>query len=260
MNKKIWNYFDKFYIITLKDKNVNKIKRNLNKVGIENYEILRYKGAKKRSNVSVNSTLYDLMMHNNYDKTAANIKSNHLKTMKKAYNLGLNNIVILEDDALFDIPFNYDKLKIIIKWLENNSWDIFFFGNCPWPPISIIQNKHIVKPLYPLLAHCYSINRNGIKNILSNDNISKKIHIDKIFAYSKLKLYAVYPSISKQYIAPAIYREIIKKIGINIDFNNIVYIMETLGIIMPLLIFILIIYIIKYIYRIYFNNKYDIYI
>jgi hypothetical protein len=238
-----WDYFDKWYIITLKGKNIDPIIKNLKKVGITNYEILRFTPADKTINVSHHLSLYDLVSHNTWDETAENIGNNHMSVIKKGIQNNFDNIVILEDDAMFFTPHDTSKLKEVIKWLKNNIWDIFYFGHCPWPiPLSYIQNLNIVRTYSPLLAHCYCLSKQGMKNALKYKRQTKIKQIDQIYADSSLKMYAIYPSISYQETAPAIYKEIVKRTGINVDFNNLVYILETLAILIPIIVLSLIIY------------------
>ena len=247
MRKNIWEYFDKWYIITLVDRDISQLEKNLLLSNVTNYEILRYTPAKKTNNAPIKATMFELLMHTTCDETAQNITQNHLSTIQKAYDNGFQNVVILEDDAEFKTPIDNKKIENVSKWLSVNDWDLFFFGHCPWPiPLSILKNRDIVQPYSALLAHCYCLSRNGMRTILKYGEEMKKngkwIHTDKIYQVVPLKKYAIFPSISYQNKSPAILKEIFDRIGINLPYNKIFTILEVIAVLLPIIILILIIY------------------
>jgi hypothetical protein len=117
-------FFDKWYIITINNKNDERITNNLRSIDVSNFEILRYEPAKKIDNVNKNSSLLQLFSHNSWDETSENIYQNHLSTIERGILENRKNIVILEDDA--EIILKPNKLKKLVKWLDNNEWDISF--------------------------------------------------------------------------------------------------------------------------------------
>jgi hypothetical protein len=237
------NYFDKWYIITLHDTDMIDISKNLKRAGVKEFEILRYTPAIKKKNTPKNASLYELLSHTTCDETAKNILDNHVATIRKAYSNKYNNVVILEDDARFQLPINKNKIKRVVDWLKRNYWEIFFFGHCPWMiPFSTFQTKDIVQPYSALLAHCYVLNRKGMYNVLKKIDrfflSSLKIkQIDMVFSSSNMYKYAIFPSISYQNKAPAIYKSILKKIGIKLPYNSIFYMLELIAVLIPLLLF-----------------------
>ena len=244
-------FFDKWYIITIDNKNDNRITNMLQNINVSNFEIVRYKPVTKIINVNKNNSLYELISHNSWDETSENIFQNHLLTIEKGIRENRRNIVILEDDAIINTTTS--KLYRLANWLEqnNNNWDIFFLGHCPWPPISLPVNSFIVKPFFPMLAHAYIINGRSMKNVLNNFKQYKKTHFDKIFSLTNFKMYACFPSISCQTKPPAIFKEIMERINLNMDFNKLCYILEILSIILTFtLTFILILLLVYIIYKV----------
>ncbi|MDC0230795.1 hypothetical protein OAK19_02425 [Aureispira] len=244
---KLWTFFTKIIIITIPNsKRINALKENLYKVGITKYEIREFKPAQKISNDGGKNikTFSQISKHDVCDETCQNIANNHLTLLKKAAANDYDNILILEDDALFD-PITPSKLYNIISWLTRNKWDIFYFGYCPWPVLaSVPVNKHIVKVFSPYCAHCYSVSRRGLRKIINSVNNQVKIsHIDKFYAKQDLLKYAAFPALSFQSDDPALFKKAISNIGVNMSFRSISKTLEVFSLIIPLLIIFIIIYI-----------------
>ena len=230
----MWDFFDKWYIITIKESNTLFIQKNLEEVGIFNYEIIEYIPAKKKINVNKNCTLLELICHTSWDETSQNIYNNHLKTIKKSIDKKFKNVVILEDDAIFNLNLDKNIIYDVVEWLKNNEWDIFFFGSCPWPlPISLVKTKNIIQPLNILLAHCYVLNNKSIKNVYEYAKNISNTHIDKIFSDSPFKKYSIYPSISYQNKPPAIFNEIMGRLQLKCSFNTVCCFLESISICYP---------------------------
>ena len=98
------NSFDKWYIITLENRDTTDIINNLKNVGITKYEPLFYKP------IDVKNTINDTCSYKN--NVCENLFINTYLTLKKAYDNNLNNVVILEDDARFDLPLDKKKYPI----------------------------------------------------------------------------------------------------------------------------------------------------
>ena len=247
------NFFEKWYVITINDSNDYRLKNMFTEMKINNYEIIRYKPSNKIINVNKNESILKLFTHNSYDDTVKNIFDNHISTIKKGKSENKKNFVILEDDAFIN-SYNKKQIQNIYNFINKNSWDIFLLGHCPFPPISIISSKNIVKPYYPLLAHAYVMNCNSVDKFLDICYKNNNMHIDKIFSISNLNIYATFPSIILQLKPPAIYKEIINRLGLDINFNNLCYKIEIFSTMIPILIIMCITiiiskYICKRIYR-----------
>lgn len=77
---------------------------------------------------------------------------------------------------------------------------------------------------------------------------NSRTHIDKIFYSCKLNVYACVPSIILQLKAPTIYKEIMKRIGFELDFNKMCYNIEIFSVIFSIIFSIVIIVVVcKYI-------------
>jgi len=247
--KNIWSYFDKWYVITLVDRDVSKLEKNLRRSRLKNYEVLRYVPAKKTENVPAKASILELIMHSTCDETGKNITQNHLTTIQKAYDNGYKNVVILEDDAEFQLPIDMGKVKNMCGWLSKSEWEIFYMGHCPWPiPLSRLKNLDIVQPYTALLAHCYALSRKGMHKILRYARTMKKtgkwLQPDKLFQVVPLVKYASFPSISYQNKPPAIFKEIFRRLNWELPYNKIFYVLEIWAIVLPVIILLLIIYLI----------------
>ena len=229
--------FDKWYIITLENRDTSDIINNLKNIGVSKYEALFYKPIDK------NNTLNDKWSCKN--NVCENIFINTYLTLKKAYNNNLNNVVILEDDARFEIPLDKNKISHILDWMNKNEWDLFYLGHFPLIPISIFKTKYILKPIKPISSHAIIFSKAGIYKALhameyvllhDRDNIH---HID--FFYNKipnLKKYTVFPSICNQNKCPAFLYKYIK------NYNTFFYVMEIISVIIPFIIVIILIFLI----------------
>jgi GR25 family glycosyltransferase involved in LPS biosynthesis len=117
----------------------------------------------------------------------------HYNLWKYIVDNKLNNVLILEDDAIPVDNFR-ERLDEYWKGVPDN-WDIIFFGcsgSCDNYPITpfvtkllygdnkkVNGNDHLIIPSFPLLTHAYMISYNGAKK-LTEDEALKKVnyHID----------------------------------------------------------------------------------
>ena len=189
----------------------------------------------------------NILAHNACDSTCLNIAENHFKLIQRAKDNNLENVIIFEDDALFDLPINFKKLKEVVSWLTTVDWDIFYFGYCPWPiPFNIVRNKNIVKLYNPLCLHCYALSSKGINKILDAQKDYKGTHIDKYIGCDiSLNKYGIFPAISFQSDEPALFLEAQKKLPIKftLTFRTVSRSLEILSIIIPIILVGIIIYI-----------------
>ena len=113
----------------------------------------------------------------------------HLNIYKKIVNENLDNVIIMEDDILFNPNIN-EKIKILNNNLPNN-YDIIHLGcdgmSCLYPKLfKINYNKYFYKNSNLLVGTwCYMISNNGARKILKyyeNNNVG---HIDRAFTENK---------------------------------------------------------------------------
>jgi hypothetical protein len=131
----------------------------------------------------------------------------HIKVIKDAYEKGLNNILIFEDDIIPTISYSVENILCGINFMTTHDWDIFYYGYFPINEgyANIFQadvvHPNIIK-YRPNATHAYCINRSGMKKILEkyNDYIGK-IHIDEyISMYLDINAYCLVPMLFVQYL------------------------------------------------------------
>ena len=256
----MWDFFDRIIIITLTSstERINKIKENFKKTGIRKYDffysakIENKNNLMNQKNININSILRNKIC----DDHCVLLGKNHMSIIKKAYDENINNLLIFEDDAEFELPLNKKKLKSVFNWLKTNKiWDLFYFGYSPWLTLmSKLQNKNIVQLYKPLLTHSYAINRQGMEKILKYKY--NNINFDNFLANSNLNKFAIFPAICYQneepkaskYLNNYKFFSLLKK---EEKFNKYMKFLEYFSVILPffiifIIILIIIIIILKY--------------
>lgn len=249
MKNNPWNYFKAFYVLSIQNSpRIPVVSRALKRAGIRNFEIVEYFSANKIvNNGGDNNSLFNIFMHNGSDETSENIVNNHFSLIQKAYDKNLENIVIFEDDAEFEIPFDKDDLKNAFSWLSSNDWDIFYFGYCQWPFLwSSFKTPNVISVSSPLGAHGYALSRKGMKKILTARAHCVNMQIDKFLASLSIEKYALYPSICFQSKDPAIYTEGLKRLKLEdkISFKTTSKLFENISLFIPVFTICIIVYII----------------
>jgi hypothetical protein len=208
------------HIITIPSTDTERIKNELSTQNISNYNIHTFQPAEKTINGgSDDLKLIDIISHKKCDSTCQNLTKNHINIILEEYEKKSKFVTIFEDDFEFD-TISSSKSSSIQKFIDNNNWDIFYFGFAPWPVLfSIPICMHIIKPITPLLAHAYILSRSGMEKVLKYYNKNANIHIDKLFVKAKLYAYAPFPSFIHQKDPPALYIKSFKKMGIS-SFNH----------------------------------------
>ena len=253
----MWDYFNKAYIITIPTSDKTRIINHLDEIELTNYEIKVFKPAKRLINDDGGcKTLWEIMNHTNQpcSETGLNLTNNHITIIRECFELeNLDRIIIMEDDFIFDMDLLKHKLKHFTTWLETHSWDIFYFGQCPWPvPIAYNVSKYIIRSFYPLLAHCYAINRSGMKKILEWYNPGMKCHADTLLLKSPTIKYSSFPSICHQVTDPALFKLGMDKLKTPLSCRQCIYLLEILSVLLPILIIIIII---RFVYKYLFKKK-----
>jgi len=179
--------FDKIYCLHLsedKDREIQ-IKKEFRFLGITKQVEIWWTCKRNISNKigKLLSTLHTAF-YNEYSEGNDSLYGNvfncsfeHYSIIKQAYLRGFKNILIIEDDILF----NRDKEKI--KYILNNipsDYDIIKFFNeftndlYNNKPIQFINDKTDLKP-YTISSLCYAISRNGMKIYI--EEMDKKFRI-----------------------------------------------------------------------------------
>ncbi|NNL75783.1 MAG: glycosyltransferase [Desulfobacterales bacterium] len=176
--KNDWEYFDKIYCISLKDRidRQAEAKIQFGKVGLSD---------------KVEFVIVPKHPHN----CEEGIYDSHLACLKSAIQAGAGNVVIFEDDILFD-RFSPARLKNCIDFLSANpDWNALFFG-CLVSSSKRTQNESVLKIKYRCLAHAYALNRRFAETIIKTP--WREIPYDDMLSKHSKNFYAIYPSFAFQ--------------------------------------------------------------
>lgn len=240
---RFWNYFNKIIIITIPTSDKIRIKKQLEFIGIDNYEIKVFQPAQKIiNNGNCRTSLLQLLKHQVCDTTCKNIATNHFSIIQEAFDNNYENILIMEDDIIFQSITDSQLFKTI-SWLSSHDWDIFYFGYCPWPKLfSIPVCSNIVRLFSPLTTICYALSHTGIKNIITAKKYYHGEHIDKFYSDHNFKKFALFPSIAFQHKAPGLYNVAMDKLGVYIPFDYLTKSFEIISILVPIILILIIIF------------------
>jgi GR25 family glycosyltransferase involved in LPS biosynthesis len=132
----------------------------------------------------------------------------HVQVIQEAYDKGLSNLLVFEDDIKLTPGYSKEKLIECIKFMKSNvDWDLFYLGyfpsnnnhggltdffNAPFITNDIIKYS-------PLANHAYCVSRKGMKNILENykRHIGSK-HFDFFIVSLKLNCFCLIPYLFDQ--------------------------------------------------------------
>ena len=126
----------------------------------------------------------------------------HMSCIKKAYDSGAQNCLILEDDIIVNPKVDQAKMLDVAKaYMDKHSdWDIFYLGSSPSVIHSHSKVGKSVRKGPCFHTHAYVINRPFMEKVLKYDY--PEIPIDhfyvKLAAKGDLKSYRLYPSIFNQ--------------------------------------------------------------
>ena len=173
-----WDYFDKVYCISLNEREDRRAaaKIQFNKVGLLN---------------KVEFVIVKKHPHN----CEQGIFESHMTCIKKGIQANAGNIVIFEDDILFE-RFNPESLKNCVDFLLTNShWNIMFFG-CLVSDSERTENKSVLKIKHRTLAHAYVLNAKFAQSLIKIP--WREIAYDDVLSNLTDGFYAIYPSFSFQ--------------------------------------------------------------
>jgi GR25 family glycosyltransferase involved in LPS biosynthesis len=173
-----WEFFDRFYCISIDERADRRAEARFQfaKVGlVDKVEFVRVR--KHQHNCE------------------QGIYESHMACIKKALQAGAANMVIFEDDILFD-RFSPAGLKDCIDFLSGtNHWNALFFG-CLVSGSRKTENKSILKIKYRCLAHAYALNRRFAESLINSR--WRGAPYDEILRNRPDHYYAVYPSFAFQ--------------------------------------------------------------
>jgi hypothetical protein len=177
-----WDYFDKIYCISMDERSDRReeAENQFDKIGLLEY--VEFFTVKKHPHDSEEG-----------------IFESHTACIKKGLAAGAGNIVIFEDDIIFD-GFCPERLKQCIDFMRDNSdWKALFFG-CLVSGSRRTHSKGVLKIKYRSLTHAYVLNR-GFAELLVKKPW-RKIAFDSELKSYKEGFYAIFPSFAFQSNSP----------------------------------------------------------
>ena len=173
-----WKYFDKFYCISIEERADRRAdaKVQFEKVGLAD---------------KVEFVIVKKHPHN----CEEGIYESHMACIQKGLQAGADNIVMFEDDILFD-RFSPASLRNSVNFLSGRDrWNALFFG-CLVSGNERTENKSVLKIKYRSLAHGYVLNRRFAELLVKIPWQEKPY--DYLLSSFNEGFYAVYPSFAFQ--------------------------------------------------------------
>lgn len=129
--------------------------------------------------------------------------TSHVGVMKKAYNAGLDYVMIFEDDITCNLAVDqlHNAMNHVLHFIDNNKLNTFYLGSRP--SIYCNRTKYITDNIYKVSAictHAYIVSRDGMKIFKDLTYFDKPI--DKIVSM-KPDTYAYLPSLFYQSESPS---------------------------------------------------------
>ena len=247
------DFLNHVYVLTLKNKDHEPLHQRYQALFPTRYKLFEVEGTPKNANGGqIGSSVWKIIQHHETDATALDITKNHTEMIREAHSLGYENVLFLEDDALFT-PLSKQKEERLKEWMisAQKKWDIFFMGYCPWPMLtSFMVTRDIVRVFTPVCAHAYVLNRNGMEKMLMflETPENRQHHFDKIFnLIPGFRKYAAFPMISFQETGPALYTKAVDQLGVAIPFLTMCRALEWVSVILPVLILaVLVLVVVRY--------------
>jgi hypothetical protein len=168
-----WDFFDRLYCISLEEREDRRqsAKASFAKVGLTGK--VEFVIVKKHP-LNVMQGMYE----------------SHMTCLRNGLEAGAKNIVVFEDDVVFD-RFNAERLKECTKFLaENPNWKVLLLGAL-LNSSSKTTNPCVQKVRYRSLAHAYALNRHYAETLAYQP--WQGIINDTLFRPLKNDIFAVYP-------------------------------------------------------------------
>lgn len=175
---KYWDYFDKFYCISLDERadRRGEAKLQFGKIGL--LERVEFVIVKKHP-------------HN----IEQGILESHLTCLEKGIRAGAETIVVFEDDILFE-RFSPAGLKNCIDFLStHHHWNALYFG-CLVSGSEKTQNRSVLKIKYRCLTHAYVFSRKFSESLVKMS--WRGIPFDDLLCTLNDEFYAINPSFAFQ--------------------------------------------------------------
>ena len=174
-----WEYFHKVYCVSLKHRE-------------DRQEEARAEFLK----VGLSSRVEFLLVEEHPTDREQGIYESHMSCIRKGLDAGAGNILIFEDDIVFD-RFSLLTLRNCVDFLENTpGWDMLAFG-CMVTSSRRTENRSVLKIRFRSLCHAYALNRPFAETIVRIP--WNRVALDDIFRNLKNEnTYAAYPAFAFQ--------------------------------------------------------------
>ena len=121
----------------------------------------------------------------------------HRKMIHKALSSGAKNLMILEDDIIFEEDFS-EILEKVTPFFNSNKWDMIYFGWYSNDHLQPTDNEHVYRMMGGGGFHGVLINRNVLELLFEYHPLGPYDFISGVFLHDKIKAYAIYPCIISQ--------------------------------------------------------------
>ena len=210
-------FFEQVSCITVdtESKRARDIQVNLQKVGLDfTFYVFERVAQQNVAAEPENTKLNDILKYgsNMVGPLGRSLAQSHVWVIEQAFIQNKQNVLVLEDDAEFDLELTAKYMPGIVDWLKTHEWDIFNFGAVQFPvPLRIQLSPGVaVATGQALLCHCYVLSRSGMLRVLEMWYSYKRPlpHIDKLYAVLfQGKYHLAHPSLSYQTEKPAMFRQ-----------------------------------------------------
>jgi GR25 family glycosyltransferase involved in LPS biosynthesis len=174
----LWGFFDKAYCISLDER-----------------EDRRWEAERQFRSVGLLERVEFVIVKKHPVDNERGIYESHLECFRKGIGAGARNMLVFEDDILFD-RFSHRVLANCIHFLSaHDEWEIFFFG-CLISGSLKTDNASVRKVRYRSLAHAYAVQRGVAERLLSLPR--RRQPFDALLSRLDGEYYAAYPSFAFQ--------------------------------------------------------------
>jgi GR25 family glycosyltransferase involved in LPS biosynthesis len=178
-----WEYFDKIYCISVKER-----------------EDRRAEARAQFARVGVLARVEFSVVKRHPTNAEQGIYESHMNAIRSGIRGNAKNILIFEDDIMFD-RFSPDTLRRCTEFLSTNpTWKILFLG-CLVKGSRRTKNKSVLKIRYRCLTQAYVINSKFAETIV--DKSWEGISFDGFLRLVRDDVYVSYPSFAFQSNSPS---------------------------------------------------------
>jgi GR25 family glycosyltransferase involved in LPS biosynthesis len=174
MNEKLNNIFEKVYVINIDgdSERMQRTRRELEGVRFERFPAI----TSFDSAATGGGRLY-------VKNVELCITLSHLAIIKEARHQSLNNVVIFEDDILFDNDFAIYDLDLIKRFIGTNDWAMFYLGGAHVKEPNLVD-VGISKVTRTLTTHAYAVNGKYFDILIDQIERNKlRMPLDICYAY-----------------------------------------------------------------------------